>query len=170
MQVIVNCYVPWLDGFVMICKPRRGWWYLPGGKVENDELWRQAAMREFTEESGLSLEDATLRGIYRVTIEGGPNSTEKNRLIAQFVGRGAKGTLAEEHREGTLAVVKPKEFVNLPMDEGDRLMVMHTLAAEQRGDDTILFGRFSYDANHTVQDYLIDPTGYLGTVSGGGAT
>lgn len=158
--MIVNCYVPWQHGFVMLRKPRRGWWYLPGGKVEDDELWRQAAMREFTEESGLSIKGATLRGVYRVHIEAGPDSTEKNRLIAQFVGFGAHGTLMTEHREGRLAVVTAEEFIALPMDDGDRLMVKHTMAAEQRQDQTVFFGRFSYNAEHEIQNYVIDPAGY----------
>lgn len=160
LQVIVNCFVPWKNGFVMLRKPRRGWWYLPGGKVEDDELWRHAAMREFTEESGLQLEDAVLRGIYRVRVEAGSDTVEKNRLIAQFVGRGASGTLRESHREGTLAVATFEDFFHLPMDEGDRLMVLHTLKAEELGDPMVFFGKFSYDHAHQLKNWEIDPPNY----------
>ncbi|WAH36597.1 NUDIX domain-containing protein [Alicyclobacillus dauci] len=160
LQIIVNCFVPWQDGFVMLQKPRRGWWYLPGGKVEDDELWRHGAMREFSEESGLTLSDATLRGIYRVSIAAGQESHAKERIIAQFVGHGASGTLLDEHREGKLSVIKAGEIGNLPMDEGDRLMVYHTLAAEMRGDGVVFFGRFSYDSDHQVESWTIDPGNY----------
>ncbi|MFB5192273.1 NUDIX domain-containing protein [Alicyclobacillus fastidiosus] len=164
MQLIVNCFVPWQDGFVMLQKPRRGWWYLPGGKVEDHELWRQAAMREFSEESGLQLADASLRGIYRVQVAAGPDSTAKDRIIAQFVGHGPTGTLLKENREGKLAVVKADELAHLPMDEGDRLMVQHTLAAEARGTSVVFFGRFTYDADHQVKSWTIDPDNYLNSV------
>ncbi|EPZ42980.1 MULTISPECIES: NUDIX domain-containing protein [Alicyclobacillus] len=163
MQLIVNCFVPWQDGFVMLQKPRRGWWYLPGGKVEDNELWRQAAMREFSEESGLQLADATLCGIYRVQVAAGSDTAAKDRLIAQFIGHGASGTLALDHREGKLAVIRPEQLPQLPMDEGDRLMIRHTLAAHTRQDPVVFFGHFTYDADHQVQHWTIDPEGYLAT-------
>ncbi|MFD1678179.1 NUDIX domain-containing protein [Alicyclobacillus fodiniaquatilis] len=161
LQIIVNCFVPWQEGVVMLQKPRHGWWYLPGGKVEDDELWRHAAMREFTEESGLELADATLSGIYRVRVAAGVDSPEKERLIAQFIGSGARGELHHEHREGKLAVVTTADILHLPMDEGDRLMVRHTLAAYQRKDKNVFFGRFSYTADQQMLDWEIEPHNYL---------
>ncbi|SIT02578.1 NUDIX domain-containing protein [Alicyclobacillus vulcanalis] len=160
LQVIVNCYAPFDGGFVMLRKPRRGWWYLPGGKVEPGESWRLAAMREFAEETGLDLADAELRGVYEIHIAEGPESEEKRRIIAQFVGRGAAGTLHKSHREGTLAVVTKSELPGLPMDEGDRLMLLHAMAAEALGDDRVFFGSFSYDAEHRLLRYEMDPGGY----------
>lgn len=135
--------------------------------MEDDELWRHAAMREFTEESGLKLADATLRGVFRVRIDAGADSPEKNRLIAQFVGHGPTGQLLSEHREGKLAVVTADEMLSVPMDEGDRLMVRHTLAAEERQDPVVFYGRFSYDADHQVRDWAIDPEAYLIEQGGG---
>ncbi|MBF8378539.1 NUDIX domain-containing protein [Alicyclobacillus mali] len=160
LQVIVNCYAPFDGGFVMLRKPRRGWWYLPGGKVEPGESWRLAAMREFAEETGLELDDADLRGVYEIHIAAGPDEGEKRRIIAQFFGRGASGSLHTVHREGTLAVVTKMELSSLPMDEGDRIMLLHAIAAEERGDDRVFFGSFSYDAEHRLLRYEMDPDGY----------
>lgn len=161
LQLIVNCFVPWESGFVMLQKPRRGWWYLPGGKVEDDELWRQAAIREFREESGLSVRDAELRGVYRVRIEMGENLPPKERLIAQFVGRDPSGILLSEHREGKLAVVEPGEIDQLPMDDGDRMMLRMTIASEQRGETRISFGKFHYDTEHRLTAWELDATASL---------
>lgn len=160
MQFIVNCFVPWQGGFVMLQKPRRGWWYLPGGKVEDLELWRDAAIREFREETGLSLQDADLVGVYRVHMAGAEGIGPKERLIAQFIGRDPIGTLYEENREGKLAVMKPEDLLRLPMDEGDRLMVKHTVSIHHRRDSKVIFGRFEYDANHQVQTFEMDPDNY----------
>ncbi|WP_245630126.1 NUDIX domain-containing protein [Alicyclobacillus acidiphilus] len=156
LQIIVNCFVAWEDGFVMLQKPRRGWWYLPGGKVEDDELWRQAAIREFHEESGLTIQDAELRGVYRVHIDASEDSPAKERMIAQFVGRNPSGTLLAEHREGRLAVIRERELEQLPMDEGDRMMLKQTLAAEAKGISCVSFGRFRYDAEHRLLAWEMD--------------
>ncbi len=50
--------------FLMIFNPRRGGWEMPGGRVEEDESIRQAAVREFAEECGLELELLACRPIY----------------------------------------------------------------------------------------------------------
>jgi len=43
------------DGFVMVRHRRRGW-EMPGGHVEEDEDPRDAAIREFREETGMDLD------------------------------------------------------------------------------------------------------------------
>lgn len=145
----------------MLQKPRRGWWYLPGGKVENDELWRDAAIREMEEETGLTLADARLAGVYRVRMAAGGDISPKERLIAQFIGSGAKGHLHDETREGKLAVVTAEQLLSLAMDEGDRTMVRHTVALHHRGDSNVIFGRFEYNSNHQVLHFTVDPRGYI---------
>lgn len=143
----------------MICKPRRGWWYLPGGKVEDHELWPEAARREFAEESGLQLGEVTLAGLYRVHIASGPETTAKERLIVQFVGHGVSGTLETDHREGTLAVVYRDDILTVPMDEGDRLMVRQTIEGMERRERDVRFGSFYYDWDHRLLKWSISDDG-----------
>ena len=50
--------------FLMIFNPRRGGWEMPGGRVEDGESVRQAAIREFAEESGLELDVLACRPIF----------------------------------------------------------------------------------------------------------
>jgi len=51
------------DKFLMIFNPRRGGWEMPGGHIERDESVRDAAEREFMEETGLELHICACRPI-----------------------------------------------------------------------------------------------------------
>lgn len=57
---IVVGTVPVWDGFVLLCRraiePRRGYWTLPAGFLENDETTYAGALRETTEEAGARVE------------------------------------------------------------------------------------------------------------------
>ena len=50
--------------FLMIFNPRRGGWEMPGGRIEDGESISQAAVREFSEESGLELDVVACRPIH----------------------------------------------------------------------------------------------------------
>jgi ADP-ribose pyrophosphatase YjhB (NUDIX family) len=54
-RLIVGCIAEW-SGKILLCRraiePRRGFWTLPAGFMENGESTAQAAMRETQEESG----------------------------------------------------------------------------------------------------------------------
>ena len=53
------------DGlFLMVFNPRRGGWEMPGGRIEDGESIRDAAVREFAEECGLQLDVKGCRPIY----------------------------------------------------------------------------------------------------------
>jgi 8-oxo-dGTP diphosphatase len=158
MQLIVNCLIPYHNGFVMLQKPRRGWWVLPGGKVESGELWHTAAKREAQEETGLLIGSVRLRGIYTLDIYGEDGTRSLQRLIAQFVAEDVRGLLLPEMREGKLAVKTPLDLDILPMDGGDRMMVKHTISAEERQSGTIFFGKFTYNSEHVVMDFQIEAT------------
>ncbi|MCL2890540.1 MAG: NUDIX domain-containing protein [Methanomassiliicoccaceae archaeon] len=43
------------DGFLMVCNPVRKGWEMPGGKVEDNENVKDAAKREYLEESGYDI-------------------------------------------------------------------------------------------------------------------
>ncbi|MCL6631340.1 MAG: NUDIX domain-containing protein [Alicyclobacillus herbarius] len=157
MQIIVNCCVYWQGGIVMIQKPRRGWWYLPGGKVDPGEIWIEAAAREVLEETGLAVQDLRLRGIHLVQIEPGPDVEGREQAIIQFSAARATGNLLTQSKEGHVAIVKPEEVAHQPMNEGDRRMVEAVLRADAQGLDTLFYGKFRYTAEHQLLDWRLLP-------------
>ncbi|SFU91331.1 NUDIX domain-containing protein [Alicyclobacillus macrosporangiidus] len=155
MLIIVNCFAQIGGRVVMLQKPRRGWWVLPGGKVEPFEAWPEAARREMWEEAGLRVDGLRLRGVHLLR-ELGPDG-EQHRLIAQFSADSAEGQLREVCTEGTLALIPPEDLARLPMDEGDRVMIRHTLWACRNGADTVFFGNFTYTADRDLLDWRMQP-------------
>jgi 8-oxo-dGTP diphosphatase len=85
------------DKFVMVRNRERAW-EMPGGRLVKGETHEQAAVREFFEETGMSLE---LIGSIRLAKPGGK----------VFVGL-VRGKLSKEHTEYNIAEVK--EFTELP--------------------------------------------------------
>lgn len=163
MQIIVNCLVPWSNGIVMLQKPRRGWWFLPGGKVEETETWIEAARREVFEETGLRVEEVRLRGIYLLRIAAGVDKPAIARTIVQFSAGYAHGTLLEDSREGMLQVIRLDELETLPMDPGDQMMLNRTLQAIDDHDTEVYFGKFTYTPEHSLITWSIGPTTAMAT-------
>jgi ADP-ribose pyrophosphatase YjhB (NUDIX family) len=65
---IVVAAVATADDRILLCRraipPRRGFWTVPGGFMENDETAMEAAIRETLEETGAGVEIRDLLGIY----------------------------------------------------------------------------------------------------------
>lgn len=68
-RLVVGC-VPELDGRILLCKraiePRRGFWTVPAGFMENGETLQQAAARESQEEALAEVEIGSLLAIVHV--------------------------------------------------------------------------------------------------------
>ena len=58
---VVAGAIPAIDHRILLCRraiePRRGWWTIPAGYLENGETVEQCARRETLEEAGARLED-----------------------------------------------------------------------------------------------------------------
>jgi len=159
VQIIVNTCLRVDGGIVMIQKPRRGWWYLPGGKVDSGETWLEAAQREVLEETGLMVSGMTLMGIHLVCGQRDDGSLEDLRTIVQFQAAQADGELATHSREGRIAVVNARSLNHLPMNEGDRRMIECTLNALDVMKDTPVapaFGKFIYNQQEELLDWHVN--------------
>ena len=68
-KLVVGC-VPEHDGRILICKraiePRRGFWTVPAGFMENDETLQQAAARESQEEALAEVRIGSLLSVVHV--------------------------------------------------------------------------------------------------------
>jgi ADP-ribose pyrophosphatase YjhB (NUDIX family) len=68
-RLVVGC-VPEYEGRILICKraiePRRGFWTVPAGFMENNETLQQAAARESLEEAMAEVEIGSLLSIVHV--------------------------------------------------------------------------------------------------------
>jgi ADP-ribose pyrophosphatase YjhB (NUDIX family) len=68
-RLVVGC-VPVLEGRILICRraiePRRGYWTVPAGFMENDETLQEAAARESYEEALADVEIGSLLAVAHV--------------------------------------------------------------------------------------------------------
>jgi ADP-ribose pyrophosphatase YjhB (NUDIX family) len=68
-KLVVGC-VPEQDGKIVICRraiePRRGYWTVPAGFMENGETLQQAAARESREEALIDVEIGSLLAVVHV--------------------------------------------------------------------------------------------------------
>lgn len=66
-KMVVGCIPEWEDK-ILLCRraiePRRGWWTLPAGFMENNETLEQAAARETLEEANARVKIGNLYAIY----------------------------------------------------------------------------------------------------------
>ncbi|MEM6806875.1 MAG: NUDIX hydrolase, partial [Bacteroidota bacterium] len=68
-KVVVGCVPVWEDK-ILLCKraiePRKGYWGLPAGYLENKETLEEGALRETLEESGAAVELVRMHAVYNI--------------------------------------------------------------------------------------------------------
>ncbi len=134
----------------MLKKPRRGWYAMPGGKMEQGETIKESVVREYWEETGLELVDPKLMGAFTFLIK------EQDELIQEwmmftFMCHHTEGSLVEECDEGELEWVHMNEVLTKPMAEGDRHIYSHVLT-----DKHMMYGKFTYTSDYQLIDYSLD--------------
>lgn len=105
--------------------PNEGKWIGIGGKFEENEAPEDCALREFREETGLTLTEWRYRGI--VTFVSDRWEGEHMHL---FTATAAEGTLTRDCDEGVLQWVPVEQAGTLPTWEGDRVF-LELLAREE---------------------------------------
>ena len=116
------------DQILLLFKPSRQKWFLPGGKAEFGENIIQTGLREFYEETGLQLKHAKLGAITTVVVE--EELEKKEWMLYTVKATDSTGELIEENREGSLAWHSLKQVDELPMFEGDRFIIKKLLESD----------------------------------------
>jgi 8-oxo-dGTP pyrophosphatase MutT (NUDIX family) len=119
--------------------PNKGLWVAPGGKLEPAESPTECALREMREETGLELEDPTLRG---VMVEVSPRP-DYQWITFVFAATRWNGALAPASGIGEFRWVRIPEVYALPIPPTDQIFFARVV---RLGDPPFLL-KFTYDAD-----------------------
>lgn len=147
MQLVTNCVIKDGDRLLMLKKPRRGWWVAPGGKVEPGESLHEAVVREIAEETGLTIQDPMLRGVFTIILQDGDQLVD-HWMLFTFYAEKFDGEVLEETEEGELAWVPVAELSERPMAEGDREFLPLFATSDQS-----LNGKFIYTPDYQLLNW-----------------
>ena len=150
---VVNSLLLKDNKILLLFKPSRKKWFLPGGKAEFSEHVIQTGCREFFEETGLQLQSAELGAVTTIVVEEESDQTEW--MLYTIKGTHATGELNKENREGTLAWHEIGELDTLPMFEGDRLLIKHLINSNQPIVSTQFYTP-SYDLIKVISSHNIE--------------
>ncbi|WP_109688958.1 NUDIX hydrolase [Tumebacillus permanentifrigoris] len=150
MQLVVHCVIEHKKQVLMLQKPRRGWWVVPGGKVETGESLQQAVVREINEETGLELTNPQLRGVFTILVEDA-GVVVNHWMLFTFQASAFQGELVTECEEGILEWVPLAEWMERPMAAGDKLFLPQILATER-----LVTGTFRYTPEYELLEWRPD--------------
>ncbi len=125
-------------------KPYKGYWVAPGGKIEERESPFNCAKRELEEETGLTADEISLRGIIT---EISPRD-DWQWMIFIYISFRFSGTVLSESLEGILKWWSLSELTKLKLPEADRIFIDKIF----RQGSSIYEATFSYDKNLLLTD------------------
>lgn len=151
MQRVTNCILKSNNKLLMLKKPRRGWYVAPGGKMEHGESIKDSVIREFREETGLTINDPELKGTFTFVIREEERTVQEWMMFTFFCEQ-YDGELTDFCEEGELEWVPIEDVLKLPMAEGDRHIFEHVL--NKQG---LIYGTFTYTPNYELVSLHLDP-------------
>src|SRR5699024_4879872 len=119
MQRVTNCILIDNNKALLLKKPRRGWYAIPGGKMEKGETLKESVIREFREETDLHLITPSLMGAFTFNIFSDDVCIQEWMMFT-FICRSSTGRLTSYCSEGELKWIPLEKIPSLPMAEGDR--------------------------------------------------
>ncbi|MBE3595222.1 MAG: NUDIX domain-containing protein [Candidatus Carbobacillus altaicus] len=172
---------------LLLQKPRRQFWYAPGGKADPQESLGEAIAREIYEEAGLTITHPKLGAVMTIIQE----QTSAHRQISTpelptahtqeqalpheehamksnetlswmlftFVIDRYQGNARDVCEEGILSWHPIDHLKHLPMPAGDRLVLWQLAQAED--DAHTLTGKFRYTEEGELLSYHLDDAGYF---------
>lgn len=149
MQRVTNCLIQKEGEILLMKKPKRGWWYPPGGKMDPLETIQESVIREVKEETGLIIAQPELKSVMTIVIQDQEQILHEWMLFTFFANE-FKGELQFDNREGELSWVPLTEAVHLPMPEGDRLVLANIIKSA-----SLQIGRFTYTPDYQLLSYVL---------------
>ncbi|ADP81700.1 NUDIX hydrolase [Pseudofrankia inefficax] len=115
---------------VLVHRPRYDDWSLPKGKVDGDETWLAAAVREVDEETGLAVEVGVLLGdvTYPVRRHGSADSPPATKVVRYWALRVTGGAFTPNDEVDELRWLPPEQAAGLLSYDLDRDVVDRFLA------------------------------------------
>ncbi|WP_238378821.1 NUDIX hydrolase [Halalkalibacillus sediminis] len=139
------------DRVLLIKKPRRNWYAIPGGKMEPCENINEAVHREIVEETGFHVIEMQLRSVCTFLIHN-DKDLEDEWMMFTFLVKNYNGELLSETEEGTLEWVPISELGRYPMAKGDYSIISHAL----NGDARVMCATFHYSEEFELIKEKID--------------
>ena len=121
-------------------------WVLPKGTVEAGEEYKETALREVKEETGLTLTSYQFRGLITFISDEAPEPEE----MCLFTADGFTGELIECN-EGDLQWMDKKEVLGLPTWEGDAIFLKLLIEEDEHRFFTL---RLVYEGSKLVEKQL----------------
>lgn len=153
MQRVTNCILIDDNKALLLKKPRRGWYAIPGGKMEQGETLKESVVREYWEETDLHLTEPSLIGAFTFNIFSDDKCIQEWMMFT-FICHSYTGILTPHCPEGELEWIPLHQISSLPMAEGDLSIFKHILTS-----DEILYASFSYTSDYELLDLNLNPTG-----------
>ncbi|GGE04224.1 putative Nudix hydrolase YvcI [Marinithermofilum abyssi] len=151
MQRVANCILYNKGNVLLLQKPRRGWWVAPGGKMEPLETVLEAVIREFREETGLTLVQPQLRGIFTMCVKNGEQLV-KEWMMFTFEARKYEGSLLSSSAEGKLGWHPLEAVSSLPSSPMDHAIFDHLLYLPG-----LFVGRLEYNEKEELLNISMHP-------------
>ena len=151
MKTTSLCYIEKDGAYLMLHRIKKtndenhDKWVGIGGKLEYGESPYDAARREVTEETGLTLNSLSYRGI--ITFVSNLYGTEHMHL---FTSESFSGEIVKSCDEGVLEWVKKDDVKNLPIWEGDKIFL------DLISKDTPFFSLKLIYENDSLIDHVIE--------------
>jgi|SRR3989344_1413596 len=149
-----GCYLRKDGRTLFICRNKdgdlfKGKYFPPGGHMERGERGIDCILREFDEETGLTILEPKLKVIATFYNEGrnlGEDKDPEDWQVEIYLAHNFKGTLSEEHPKARPVWVNDSDIKNLRIYPGDKRIIelldkegVFEVLARYSGDDLIEF-------------------------------
>lgn len=109
-------------------EPLKGWWSLPGGKLEAGELLEDCVRREVREETGLEIEVVCLIEVFERFLRNESGNLEHHFVLMDYLCRPAGGELRAGDDAGEVAWCPESELGKYTITEGTPAVIAKAFA------------------------------------------